>query len=958
MSLVERQNIEKMRENGDVQGVIEKLRNSEDVYIRFAASKAIGLMGDPVAVPSLLECAYTRSHKDVYVWYSAKQALVLIGTEAVEQLIEALSHNDWEIRDFAAEALGKIGDTRAVDPLITITRSYASFKALGLIGDLRAVDPLIEILNARETDVRRDAAKALGELGDKRALAQLKSLLDEDGENRIVFQKAIENINDPYTKIHRERRILIREIGANALKYHHVPAKNPIFFLKNRSNKWQKVLIKAISDSDPHVCKTAIMALVRIGEPVIEPVLTTLIKNHKPSAIATFVFMGPEEAGQLLRTGISLKNSAINDKAFAAYHDWENGMKLLGCIGTPAVEPLLDLLKSDEESIQYMAIRALGEIGEFTGDVRAVGLLLDAMNSSNYHIRSRAARALGYIGDIKGVDPLIKALNDENKLHVCSAAVGALGRICHSKAVDPLISLLGDDDLYGGVNESLCNIGPPAVENLIAVLESDDIDVRKRAIWCLGNIKDRRVVEPLLAALNDKSISKFAAEALSRMRNPYATEPLLDALLIEKKKKIRKIIAFALDGTGWRPDKSKAGAIYWIAKNLCDRCVEIGEPAVEILIPVLKDRDMSMRISAASALEKIGDPRAIKPLIQAMEGKNEFVQKAAAKALDVLGWKPEKPKHIEIMKYYLTLEKEVPPDVDEGVYLLTKGITIDLEGKDPREADKYFEQAAGKCRLSKEYVNDLIVVEDYDYIAIGHLWCGYALLNLGIYNESYRLLTQVIPYLNKYKQTGNEMWRKVEYALPKALVPLCEYKIEPTQVNLQKAMEGIEAYIQSLHDARDKQEGQNFYDHLKTKFADVYSGEAVVVSTITTQKSKKADVILDILPGEYETSGCVIIFDRDGSGSLEVFGTNKELDKYVEKVKSLGNYPTLSGIMELYVTESLQEPDPLIEECEIMLSRPDIETEMKEKTKLILNVARDAKEAGSTVMLYFDPEVE
>ncbi len=248
MSLVERQNIEKMRGNGDVQGVIEKLRNSEDVYIRFAASKAIGLMGDPVAVPSLLECAYTRSHKDVYVRYSAKQALVLIGTEAVEQLIEALSHNDWEVRDFAAEALGKIGDTRAVDPLITGTRSYASFKALGLIGDLRAVDPLIKILNARETNVRRDVAKALGELGDKRALAQLKSLLKEDSENRIVIQKSIENINDPNTKIQRERRILIREIGANACKYHHDLAKNPKYFWKIRYNKWQKQLIKAMWD--------------------------------------------------------------------------------------------------------------------------------------------------------------------------------------------------------------------------------------------------------------------------------------------------------------------------------------------------------------------------------------------------------------------------------------------------------------------------------------------------------------------------------------------------------------------------------------------------------------------------------------------------------------------------------------------------------------------------------------
>lgn len=100
-----------------------------------------------------------------------------------------------------------------------------------------------------------------------------------------------------------------------------------------------------------------------------------------------------------------------------------------------------------------------------------------------------------------------------------------------------------------------------------------------------------------------------------------------------------------------------------------------------------------------------------------------------------------------------------------------------------------------------------------------------------------------------------------------------------------------------------------------------------------------------------------MIFDREGSGSLEAFGTQNEFEAYIEKVKSLGDFPVLSSLMELYATEGLQDPEPLIEECERLLSRADVGTEMKEKTKLILKVAKDAHEAGSTVMLYFDPEV-
>ena len=110
-------------------------------------------------------------------------------------------------------------------------------------------------------------------------------------------------------------------------------------------------------------------------------------------------------------------------------------------------------------------------------------------------------------------------------------------------------------------------------------------------------------------------------------------------------------------------------------------------------------------------------------------------------------------------------------------------------------------------------------------------------------------------------------------------------------------------------------------------------------------------------PDEYDTKGSVIVFDME-SGSLEVFGTNNELEEYVEKIKILGNYPVLSGLMELYVTEGQQEPEPLIKECEMLLLRVDIDAVLKEKTEFILAVAKDAKDENSTVMLYFDPEVE
>jgi len=50
-------------------------------------------------------------------------------------------------------------------------------KALGRIGDRRAVEPLIALLTHKNGGVRGDAAEALGTIGDERAVRPLISLL-------------------------------------------------------------------------------------------------------------------------------------------------------------------------------------------------------------------------------------------------------------------------------------------------------------------------------------------------------------------------------------------------------------------------------------------------------------------------------------------------------------------------------------------------------------------------------------------------------------------------------------------------------------------------------------------------------------------------------------------------------------------------------------------------------------
>ena len=106
----------------------------------------------------------------------AANALGKLGDKsAVEPLIQALKESDVQIRRAAAGALEKVGNAEAVEALIQSLKDtdksvrLLSANALGKIGDSRAVEHLIQALMDKEEDVRWYSAMALGEIGDQRA---------------------------------------------------------------------------------------------------------------------------------------------------------------------------------------------------------------------------------------------------------------------------------------------------------------------------------------------------------------------------------------------------------------------------------------------------------------------------------------------------------------------------------------------------------------------------------------------------------------------------------------------------------------------------------------------------------------------------------------------------------------------------------------------------------------------
>ena len=115
----------------------------------------------------------------------AASALVAIGTPAYEPLTRALGGPAWIARKNAAWALGALGDHKAI-PLLSrslhdseaAVRSRSAW-SLGALDGSEAVPALIEALKDADAAVREQVAWALGAIGDHRAVDGLIAALGD-----------------------------------------------------------------------------------------------------------------------------------------------------------------------------------------------------------------------------------------------------------------------------------------------------------------------------------------------------------------------------------------------------------------------------------------------------------------------------------------------------------------------------------------------------------------------------------------------------------------------------------------------------------------------------------------------------------------------------------------------------------------------------------------------------------
>lgn len=438
----------------------------------------------------------------------------MINAPNVSALIFALRTDDRRTHTLVVDDLVKIGSAavgpllHALDDSVPTVRSGAA-RALGKIGDARALAALIFRLRYDiDAEVRKNAAWALRMGGSQAVDALGDALGDEDEWVRFGASVVLAKIGQPalrplITALHHQS-ILTRANAAEALG-------------RIGDRRAANALARMLTD-DPFVSFQAAVSLGRIGDARAVPQLVEIVRRNIPELAAKAIkALGQVKDVRAVDTLIDIVNSQ-EDRWMRLF-----AIEALGRIGDMrAIEVLVDAAYEDSRDLRTKAIVTLAEI-DFPLALDALDWLADDPDLDQQD-RHSALFELGKRGDARAFDGLAKLLLEEEDAETRMYAAFVLGEMAAPEAVPLLITAAAEDipEVSGHAMKALVKMGHRATSTLIDVLGATlDHEHRLWAVRALGAIADMRAIAMLtvVALSADEAwwIQQEARQILSRL---------------------------------------------------------------------------------------------------------------------------------------------------------------------------------------------------------------------------------------------------------------------------------------------------------------------------------------------------------------------------------------------------------------------------------------------------------
>jgi len=482
--------------NGSVRSkalaVILAKRQDPNYLVRYKAALALHNIDHPQAEEALINVM--KDPEQNYLKDVLKALAKRKSRAAVPTLINILDNPraSQQMKHFAVNALGMIGDPAAVDVLLKATKEPNELIRAGetmALGSIeygqeqgrrdRAVDVLGVLLTDGSDEVQFWAAKSLGEIGSAKAVPKLTEHL-KNAEN-FVYQKIVVSLSqiadtksiDPLIGVLEEKRIISTWTLSAAAEG----------LLKIGGAKANEALLKNLDKLNIETCRKVVRELfTRLKSERVLGQLRTVMNGRGLSRFAAAAILaereGSKKAVKILMTAVDLYKTGFSSAA-----------KLLS-----------SLAKSrDAEAFEFL-FRIIGDF--------------------NYGmpLRLKAAKALVESEDQKVVQRLIKILNDgaqggESCFFVAAALAKSNDPQIRSLLLNKLKDASQPSSVIGGVSLGLQENGSEkVVAELKEILQTTShYKIAKRAAYALDIIGTRRMEQVntetafLLIVLADKS---------------------------------------------------------------------------------------------------------------------------------------------------------------------------------------------------------------------------------------------------------------------------------------------------------------------------------------------------------------------------------------------------------------------------------------------------------------------
>lgn len=510
-----------------VKPLCQVLLNDYEVNVRYQAAVSLGELGRVEAS----ECLNKAFSDEEWVQYAVVEALSKLRDESSTQsLIKALTHSSELVTSMIVDALGEMGNFKAVPMLLKKIESSpialrskivrAVVKILGgrglvyLSGKEREKlsEYLLVALNDDDQDTQDVVMTGLGYVGGEKASARILEItagLDPDLDADRLEKAEAALVSIGYTRALAEG--LLSDNDSKALAAVRALARigSPqatqglMAAFENKNRDLQREITRELFNADPVQARDFFLHVLR---------------NHNDGDVIK---------NSLRFIGYKLRDEECVDELMSFLdHPWDDvkqvALDAVLTIGGDMVAQKFDpMFESQDPTQRLMAVYALGRLGAGKNIQR----LKKALTDESADVRKMALEAMATVcPDHEEVIPLaVQAMEDPEK-EVRLALVELLGKCPRDESVGYLLKALGDRDEWVRIRaiEALGgkNAGQ-AVPEIISLWEGSSKLQKIKIIQTLGHVGGQGSFRALLNILDDPDpeIQDAAEKALDELQD-------------------------------------------------------------------------------------------------------------------------------------------------------------------------------------------------------------------------------------------------------------------------------------------------------------------------------------------------------------------------------------------------------------------------------------------------------